>query len=56
MVRYEHFFEDIQFVYIILELCDNQTLNELVKRRKKLTELEVKYYMHQLVVAIKDIH
>jgi polo-like kinase 1 len=39
-----------------LELCDNQTLNELIKRRKKLTEIEVKYYMHQLIVATKDIH
>lgn len=43
-------------MYIILELCDNQTLNELIKRRKRLTEIEVKYYMHQLIVATKDIH
>jgi len=27
-------------VYIVLEICNNQSLNELVRRRKRLTELE----------------
>ena len=41
IVNFQHFFEDKENVYILLELCTNQTLNELLKRRKRLTELEV---------------
>jgi polo-like kinase 1 len=39
VVKYERSFEDSVNVYIILELCPNQTLNELIKRRKRITEL-----------------
>lgn len=41
IVGFEHFFEDNENVYILLELCHNQTMNELLRRRKRLTELEV---------------
>ena len=49
IVQFEHVFEDHENVYILLELCSNQvtiihlnqTLNELIKRRKRLTEIEV---------------
>lgn len=41
VVEFEHVFEDHENVYILLELCPNQTLNEKIKRRKRLTELEV---------------
>jgi polo-like kinase 1 len=45
IVHFEHVFEDHENVYILLELCPNQTLNELIKRRKRLTEVEVQTYM-----------
>jgi polo-like kinase 1 len=41
IVGFEHFFEDAENVYILLELCQNQTLNDLLRRRKRLHELEV---------------
>lgn len=41
IVNFEHFFEDHENVYILLELCPNQTLSELLRRRKRLTEVEV---------------
>jgi polo-like kinase 1 len=41
IVGFEHFFEDVENVYILLELCQNQSLNELLRRRKRLHELEV---------------
>jgi polo-like kinase 1 len=41
VVSFEHFFEDQENVYIILELCHNQSMNELLRRRKRLHELEV---------------
>mmetsp|Transcript_47281 Transcript_47281/g.34568 ORF Transcript_47281/g.34568 Transcript_47281/m.34568 type:complete len:85 (+) Transcript_47281:146-400(+) len=41
VVQFLHVFEDTENVYIILELCKNQSLNELLRRRKRLHELEV---------------
>ena len=41
IVGFEHFFEDAENVYILLELCANQSMNELLRRRKRLHELEV---------------
>ena len=56
IVKFEHYFEDAENVYILIELCHNQTLHELIKRRKTLTELEVQYYIFQLVNALKYLH
>ena len=56
VVTFEHFFEDSENVYILLEMCQNQTLNELLRRRKKLTELEVQCYIAQLISALKYLH
>ena len=56
IVNFEHFFEDSENVYILLELCPNQTLSEMVRRRKRLTELEVQCYLLQIVEALKYLH
>lgn len=56
IVNFEHVFEDSENVYILLELCTNQTLNELLKRRKRLTEFEVQVYVVQIVSALKYLH
>lgn len=56
IVRFEHFFEDSENVYILLELCTNQTLSELIRRRKRLTELEVQCYTFQVISALKYLH
>ena len=39
-MRFLDFFEDLDNVYIVMELCANSTLNDQVKRRKRLSELE----------------
>ncbi len=44
VAQFQHFFEDVDNVYILLELCSNHSLNELLKRRKRLHEVEVKCY------------
>ena len=54
--EYKHFFEDKVNCYILLELCQNQSMNEMIKRRKRLTEPEVKYYMKQLLHAVRYMH
>eukprot|EP00826_Nyctotherus_ovalis_P020238 TRINITY_DN1633_c0_g5_i1.p1 TRINITY_DN1633_c0_g5~~TRINITY_DN1633_c0_g5_i1.p1 ORF type:complete len:597 (+),score=145.12 TRINITY_DN1633_c0_g5_i1:51-1841(+) len=56
IVAFEQFFEDAENVYIILELCSNQTLSELIKKRKRLTELETKCYITQLIEGLKYLH
>ena len=37
-------------------MCQNQTFNELLKRRKRLTEVEVQCYIVQLIKALKYLH
>lgn len=56
IVKFEHFFEDSENVYILLELCTNQTLNELIRRRKRLTEIELQCYILQIISALKYLH
>lgn len=38
IVAFRDVFEDSENVYIVLEYCQNNTLKELVKRRKRITE------------------
>lgn len=54
--EYKHFFEDKNNCYLLLELCHNQSLNELLKRRKRLTEPEVKYFLIQLLKSVRYMH
>jgi polo-like kinase 1 len=56
IVNFEHFFEDVENVYILLELCTNNTMNELLRRRKRLSELEVQCYLLQILSALKYMH
>lgn len=54
--EYKHFFEDKENCYILLELCQNQSLNEMIKRRKCLTEPESKFYLKQLFESVQYMH
>jgi len=56
IVKFIRHFEDDKFHYIIMELCPNQSLKELIKRRKRITELEAQYYLMQILIATKYIH
>merc|ERR1712032_314133 len=56
IVGFEHYFEDTDNVYILLEMCTNQSMNELLKRRKTLTEIETQCYTIQLIKALKYLH
>jgi len=53
VVRFDHFFEDSEYVYILLELCVNQTINEKIRRRKRLTEIEVQCYILQMLSGLR---
>lgn len=56
IVNFEHFFEDADNIYILLEICTNGNLNEVLKRRRKMTELETQCYLMQLFVTLKYLH
>lgn len=56
IVNFEHYFEDSENVYILLEICTNQTMNELLRRRKRLTEFEVQVYLLQMISVLKYLH
>lgn len=56
IVRFEGHFEDNDNVYIILELCTNQTLNDLMRRRKRLLEIEVQCYLAQILSSLRYLH
>ncbi|KAL4164359.1 hypothetical protein KRP22_004225 [Phytophthora ramorum] len=56
VVQFEHFFEDADNAYILLELCRNQSMSDLMRRRKRLSESEVRFYMRQLVDGLAYLH
>ena len=49
-------FEDNNNVYAVLELCQNGDLSNLLKKRGKLKEIEVQYYIKNLIEALIYIH
>ena len=53
VVKYEHSFEDKKNVYILMEYCGKGTLASLLKKRKYLEEYEIRYYMFQVLSALK---
>ena len=56
IVTFEHSFEDDKNLYMLLELCQNQTLEELQRRRETLTELEIQCYIIQLIKGLQYLH
>ena len=56
VVKFDRYFEDKENVYILLDICHNQSLSDLVRRRKRLDELEARYYIRQLVAGMAYVH
>ncbi|ORY31914.1 kinase-like domain-containing protein [Naematelia encephala] len=56
IVRFDDCFEDDENVYMVLELCDNGSLMDLLRRRKRYTEPEVRYILVQLIAACQYMH
>ena len=56
IIKFYHFFEDLHFVHLILELAPQQTLLHVSKMREFLTEPEVKYYFRQISAGTNYIH
>ena len=56
IVKVKNHSEDNDNVYILLELCENQTLEHLLQKRKNLSEIEVQCYIFQLIQGVKYLH
>jgi polo-like kinase 1 len=56
VVGFHGFFEDKNHVYILLELCRRRSMMELHKRRKALTEPEVRYFLRQTLLGLHYLH
>ena len=56
VVRFVRCFEDAANVYILMELCSNRTLADVVKQRGRLTEPECAAYTREIVTAVAHLH
>jgi polo-like kinase 1 len=56
IVGFVSYFEVNDFFVIVLELCANKSMMELLRSRKRLTEPEARYYLSQMVSALKYMH
>ena len=56
VVQFCHFFEDDEQIYILLEYCRNNSLTEVLRRRKRLTEIEAQSYLLSMIHALQYLH
>ncbi|EKE42393.1 hypothetical protein ENUP19_0082G0023 [Entamoeba nuttalli] len=56
IVKLQDVFEDNKYVYILLNLCNQETLKEVLVKRKKLHEPEIAYWMKQVLEGIVYLH
>jgi polo-like kinase 1 len=56
VVKFVKWFETTDCVYMILGLAENQTLMEMMRTRKRLTEPEVQVFGLQFISALKYLH
>ena len=56
VVQFFRAFSFEKCTYLVLAICPNASLMEMVKRRKGLTEPEVRFYSVQIAGAIKYMH
>ncbi|XP_042324187.1 serine/threonine-protein kinase PLK4 isoform X2 [Sceloporus undulatus] len=52
-----NYFEDSNYVYLILEMCHNGEMSRFLKNRKKrFSEEEVRHFMHQIITGMLYLH
>ncbi|XP_058034895.1 serine/threonine-protein kinase PLK3 [Ahaetulla prasina] len=56
IVKFSHHFEDADNIYIFLEHCSRKSLAHIWKSRHTLLEPEVRYYLKQIISALKYLH
>lgn len=56
IVRFQECFEDDENVYMTLELCPSGSLMDMLRRRRRFTEPEARFFMVQLMGACHYMH
>ena len=56
IIKLKDYFNYNSNSYLIFEYCENKDLYSLLKKRIKLKEIEVQYYMQQLIKALIHLH
>jgi serine/threonine protein kinase len=56
IVKFIECFEDNNNIYMILELCPNKSLMDMLRARKRFTEPEARFILLQLLGALKYMH
>ena len=56
IVRFHKHFNDDSNVYLLMDLCENTTLSHMMKKRKRLHEIEVKYFAQQICKGLIFLH
>lgn len=56
VVHFQECFEDDQNVYMTLELCPSGSLMDMLRRRRRFTEPEARFFMVQLIGACHYMH
>lgn len=56
IVRFQECFEDHENVYMTLELCAGGSLMDMLRRRRRFTEPESRFFMVQLIGACHYMH
>ncbi|KAK4705480.1 hypothetical protein P7C70_g731, partial [Phenoliferia sp. Uapishka_3] len=56
IISFEHCFEDTGHVYMQLELCSNGSLLDLLRKRRRYSEPEARFYLVQLIGACEYMH
>ncbi|NWU95529.1 PLK3 kinase, partial [Upupa epops] len=56
IVKFSHYFEDAENIYIFLEHCSRKSLAHIWKARHTLLEPEVRYYLKQIISGLKYLH
>ena len=56
VVKFKRCFEDKDNVYILMELCSDKTLADVVKRRGRLSESQCAPYLREIVSAVYHLH
>ena len=51
--KFEHSFEDKNNIYILMEYCSHGSLFNYLKAREKLEEIEIRFYMFQVLKVLK---
>ncbi|KAF7426061.1 Cell cycle serine/threonine-protein kinase cdc5/MSD2 [Pleurotus ostreatus] len=56
IVQFQECFDDDENVYMALELCSSGSLMDLLRRRRRLTEPEARYFKIQIIGACHYMH